>query len=1014
MKRILLIISLFHLFIVAGHAQTVVKGTVVNSATGERFAGTRITLIGTTNMTMTEEGGDFSLKVDDCNGLLRVEAPGFDTQIIPLQGRKELLIKMMPVAQSVPVNLSTDDAVQRSLLGHVRMAGHSGLDAAGASLFVRGLHSINMQSQPLFVVDGQIWQSQQDVTSLHEGYFSNPLALIAPEDIERIEVLKNGTAIWGAKAAGGVVVITTKRSRNMATEIEVNLSAGIKQRGKTLPLLGASDYRILASDLIPTGMIDGHALRFMDDQPNTSYYNANHNDTDWQNVIGRNAVTQNYGIAVRGGDDIALYAFSLGYAHNEGAIRETDFDRLNVRFNSDIDLTKQLKTRADISFSQVTRNLFDDGIFSQYSPRNMGYVKSPLYHAYQYDTQGNLFHRLSDVDELGIGNPLAIIQQAEGKTKNYRFTATLAPTYTFNSNLNLSAMVNYSWDKIKESTFLPDYGLPEVQLVNEQGDWYGEGDNSVASLMTRHSTLTVAMEANWKILKTQQATLNSKAGFRFINDTFEGDYGQGYNTGSDNLRSLSVTNSALRTTLGTNEDWRDLAWYAQADYLLKNRYQLLVSATMENNSRFGSRADGGIALGGVRWGLFPSVEASWLVTGESFMKQVRGINHLKLHVGYELTGNDNLPATVSCPYFESIGFVGQAKGLVLTNIGNDRLKWESTGTATFGVDAHLLDNRFTLRADYFRSVTRDLLVSKQLREEYGLQNYWTNDGRLQNEGFELALTGRLIDKKDWQLNAHLSVGHYKNKVTHLTNGSFTNDILGATVLTSENHPLGVFYGYRSEGVFADQKAADEAGLGIIDETGRRVNFAAGDMHFADLTPDGVIDENDRTIIGDPNPDVYGTFGFNLSWKRLTLDALFTYSWGNDAYNALRQQLESGSSIHNQSEAMRLRWTADGQHTDIPRATYGDPMGNSRFSDRWIEDASYLKLKQLSITYQLPIKPKYIQGISLWASVNNIFTLTHYLGADPEFSYGNKVLYQGIDAGLQPTSRAYYVGLKLNL
>jgi hypothetical protein len=271
-----------------------------------------------------------------------------------------------------------------------------------------------------------------------------------------------------------------------------------------------------------------------------------------------------------------------------------------------------------------------------------------------------------------------------------------------------------------------------------------------------------------------------------------------------------------------------------------------------------------------------------------------------------------------------------------------------------------------------------------------------------------------MDKKDWQLNAHLSVGHYKNKVTHLTNGSFTADILGATVLTSENHPLGVFYGYRSEGVFADQKAADEAGLGIIDETGRRVNFAAGDMHFADLTPDGVIDENDRTIIGDPNPDVYGTFCFNLSWKRLTLDALFTYSWGNDAYNALRQQLESGSSIHNQSEAMRLRWTADGQHTDIPRATYGDPMGNSRFSDRWIEDASYLKLKQLSITYQLPIKPKYIQGMSLWASVNNIFTLTHYLGADPEFSYGNKVLYQGIDAGLQPTSRAYYVGLKLNL
>lgn len=1008
-------------------------------------------------MVMTEENGTFTLTVADKNGVLRVEAPGFEEQFVPLQGRTELFIKLLPLTKAEPITLITDDAVQRQILGDARVATHSGQDLAGAALFVRGLHSINMQSQPLFIVDGQIWQAQQ-VSSLHEGYFSNPLALIAPEDIERIEVLKNGTAIWGSKAANGVVVIMTKRSRNMATEIEVNLSAGIKQQGRTLPLLNAKDYRILASDLLSERSL---SYRFLDDNTNTSYYKANHNDTDWQDAIGHTATTQNYGIAVRGGDDIALYAFSLGYAHNDGTIRNTDFDRLNVRFNSDIDLTKHLKTRADIAFAQVSRSLFDDGIVSANSPRYLAYIKSPLYNAHQFDTQGNLYDRLSDVDELGIGNPMVIIENAEGKTKNYRFIATLAPTYNFNDRLSLSATANYAWDKIKESAFLPDFGLPAVQLLNAQGDWYGQGDNSVASIMTRHSTLTLGMEANWKILVggdlQSPSSLNSKAGFRYMNDSFESDYGQGYNTGSDNLRSLSVTNSALRTTTGINDDWRDMAWYVQADYALRNRYLLSASATMETNSRFGRDADGGLKLcasrvpssslemaeaqpkvsklGGVQWGLFPAVEAGWVVTGEPFMRHARGINYLKLHAAYELTGNDDLPAAATRTYFESIGYAGLAKGLVLSNIGNDRLKWERTGTLTLGLDARLLANRLSVRADYFRSTTNDLLVRKQLREEYGLQNYWTNDGSLQNEGFEVALSGRIIDKRDWQLNANLTLGHYKNKVTHLTDGSFTTTFslssyhddekaLGATILTSEGQPLGLFYGYRTDGIYTTAAEVQADAHYILLPNGTRQYFQAGDMRFLDLSatvPDGspsgqkgLIDEHDMTIIGDPNPDVYGSFGFNLTWKCLTLDALFTYSLGNDAYNALRQQLESGSMLSNQSEAMRRRWTADGQQTDIPRATYGDPMGNSCFSDRWIEDASYLKLKQVSLTYRLPVKPKLIQGMSLWASVSNVFTLTRYLGTDPEFSYGNAALCQGIDAGLLPPSRSYNIGLKLNL
>lgn len=1033
----LLMIMLCQLYAHRAGAQTV-KGVVTSSATGEPFAGARVSIVGTHTSAMTEEDGTFTLATDDDEALLRIEAPGFEAQLLPLRGRREVRISLLTQghwetgyddhslsAHSIastglmrPATLATDENVAMMLAGDLRAISHSGLDAGGHSFSIRGLQSLNMQSQPLFIVDGQIWQSHlpslgEGMGSLHEGYFPNPLALLSPDDIERIEVLKNGTAIWGAKAAGGVVVITTKRSHNMATEIEVNLSAGIRQQGKTVPMLGAKDYRVLASDLLPAlGM--GGGFRFLDDNSNTSFYNANHNDTDWQDVISRTGTTQNYGIAVRGGDDVALYAFSLGYARNDGTLRKTSLDRLNVRFNSDIELSKHLTTRADIAFAQVTRNIFDDGIFSETSPRMMAYVKSPLYHANQFDTQGRLFNRLSDVDELGVGNPMAIIEDAEGKTKNYRFTAALAPTYTFSDRLKVSAMVGYSWDKIKESTFMPDFGLPETELLNAQGDGYGTALNSVSSLMTRHSTLTLDLHADWTPVASHSSLLTLKGGTRFINDTFEGDYGQGYNTGSDNLRSLSVTTSSLRTTDGVNDDWRSLSWFAQADYSLKNRYLMSASATLETNSRFGKEADGALKIGDVSWGLFPSVDAAWIVSNERFMRRAGAVNYLKLHVGYDMTGNDRLPASATRTYFETIGYAGLAKGLVLANVGNERLKWERTGTLSAGIDMRLLNNRLSLRADYFLSSTRDLLVRKTLGREYGLESYWTNDGKLQNEGFEVAVNARLVDRRHWQSHVHLSVGHYKNEVKQLTDGDFTAEMLGARVLTSVGRPLGVFYGYRSLGVFADQQEADRANLAVVDETGRRHSFAAGDVHFADLRPDGVIDEGDMDVIGDPNPDIYGSFGFDLRWKGLRLDALFVYSLGNDAFNALRQRLESGSTLSNQSESLRRRWTADGQVTDVPRAVYGDAMGNARFSDRWIEDASYLRLRQLSLSYDLPIRPRLIQGLQLWASVENLFTVTRYLGADPEFSYGTSTLMQGIDAGLHPQSCSYHFGVKLNL
>lgn len=258
------------------------------------------------------------------------------------------------------------------------------------------------------------------------------------------------------------------------------------------------------------------------------------------------------------------------------------------------------------------------------------------------------------------------------------------------------------------------------------------------------------------------------------------------------------------------------------------------------------------------------------------------------------------------------------------------------------------------------------------------------------------------------------LGHYKNKIVSLAGGSYTTDFQGARILTAENSPAGVFYGYKTKGVFSTSEEAAAAGLSLRSESGELIPFSAGDMRFEEVVEDHIINEKDLQVIGDPNPDLYGNFNFNLRYKNLTLETLFTYSYGNDAYNGLRANLESGSNIYNQATSMQNRWVANGQKTDIPRAVYKDPMGNSRFSDRWIEDASFLKFKTLSVSYKVPLNLSYLQEITVWGTVNNLFTLTKYKGADPEFSYGNSVLYQGIDAGLTPQSRSFLIGVRVNL
>ena len=357
-----------------------------------------------------------------------------------------------------------------------------------------------------------------------------------------------------------------------------------------------------------------------------------------------------------------------------------------------------------------------------------------------------------------------------------------------------------------------------------------------------------------------------------------------------------------------------------------------------------------------------------------------------------------------------------ATGKMIGNIGNTELQWETTRRLTAGLESNLFGNRVNVRFNFFKSWTSNLLSLSQLAWTSGLDQNWGNDGKLENTGFDVHLGWKVLAMKDltWEVGA--SLGHYKNEVTALpnNNGSIETDIYGATIQTKVGQPVGLFYGFKTAGVYTTNDAAKADGYYVVKENGEKAYFQGGDMRFVDMDGNRCIDDNDRTVIGDPNPDIYGTINTTLTYKRFTLQAVLNYSLGNDVYNYQRSLLEGGAYFLNQTTAMQNRWTTEGQQTDIPRVSYLDEMGNSRFSDRWIEDGSYLRLSNVTLSYHLPIQSTYLQGITIWGNATNLFTLTRYLGSNPDCAMGSSVLCQGIDRGLLSAGRSFSLGVNINL
>jgi len=907
--------------------------------------------------------------------------------------------------------VTADEALQTEFGGNVRAINRSGISGMGASLFIRGLNSVNANAQPLFVIDGVIWNNLYDVASIHKGFFSNPLDNIDVNDIESISLMKDGTSLYGSKAANGVILIKTKRATSTVTKINLNIVTGMITTPKILPVMNSAGYKTYVTNIIGTTSLTNSEISqipFLNDNPARSTYNLYHNNTNWSDQVYQSGVSKSYSINVNGGDEKALYYLTLGYTGNSGVVKTTDFQRYNLRLNADINLFPKVSLGVNVGFSRIDRKLVDDGVDSYTSPTWLSLTKAPFISPYTFTSLGVKTSEYTYADILGIGNPGGIINYSNNTLKQNSFNITLKPVFKVTPSILISEQFDYSLNKSNEDYYRPLFFTYPIYMTG-----LGYSSNERESQVSRNNSVFSDTRINYVKQFNSTNHLNVFLGTRYINNYYESDYVEGHNSGSNSSVNLPGSFTYLKTD-GINNLTKSISNYANADYNYNNRYFLNAAVSMDASSRFGNQTSGGFSLFGHSWGVFPSVNGSWLISSEKFMKYISAVNLLKFRAGYGITGNDDIRDYQTQAYFSSLRFKSVGNGVILTNLANPQIQWETTGRVNLGMDMGLLNDRLALSLDVYSSNTSNLLTLRQFQDVAGLEAYWSNEGKLSNKGAEITLNAKLINLKNLHWEFGLSFGHYVNKITELPNGNYTTQVYGGEVLTSVGNPAGMFYGYKTLGVFATEAQATASKLKIQNNDGSYTSFGAGDVIFEDAHNDGVIDAKDKQIIGNPNPILYGTISNKFSYKKLTLSALFTYSYGNDVYNYQRSQLEAGTDFSNQSTTMLTRWVTEGQVTTQPKAVYGDPMGNARFSDRWIEDGSYIRLKTLMLSYNIPIKNNFIEGINIWVSANNVFTLTKYLGGDPEFSTQNSVLFQGVDAGLIPLSKSYYVGLKFNL
>ena len=889
----------------------------------------------------------------------------------------------------------------------------SGMPGSGATVYLRGYSSLLSNNQPLYIVDGVPIENSNIYNSLLEGNNFSPISTIDPLDISEITVLKDAasTALYGAKGANGVVIIKTLEPKETKTTINFLYRTGISMAPEQLPQLDAKAYKTLANEVLFSSgkaeedykqLYPGLFLTPSED----GYIRYNHN-VNWQDEVFNNSLMNNVRFSIKGGDAIAKYGLSVGYLKDNGIIKNTYYDRMNIRLVGAFDIFSWLKM--DVATNLTTSNSYlkESGLSSVTNPLLSALWKSPMLNPYEYDDDGNLLRIIDEVDELGTSNPTAVVSLSDARAKNYRFISSVKLTGEITDNLMFTSLLGLNSSNTKEFLFIPNRGF---DLLYE-GEVFNESKGQNNSLFTFYNDNRIFYANTFN----QVHSVYGAIGVRWQKNQFDQDYGYARNTASDYYTNLNRGENLLNLIGGNNRAWNWASLYSNVSYSYADKYLFSATLSSDVSSRVGENAANTIQLANMPVGIFYSLAGAWRISNEKFFSEIKGIEELKLRASYGITGNDDVGEVTSYSHF-LVSQYRDVSVLIPGSLANNELSFQTKKQFNVGLDFSVLANRFNASVNYFNNKNENVVILELQNSYLGYDTYPNNTASFSTKGIEAEVFTRLISRPDFSFDLGVNFSKYSTIIDEITTGQQILDLPGQMqIINREGETINSFYGYRFQGVYTSSAGALAANMYNF----RGLPYRAGDAIYENVADasgnlDQVIDKNDKQLLGSFEPDFFGGFSIDTRYKNLSLNLFFQGVFGNEVYNYLRQQNESMTGLENQSVKTLQRWQYEGQQTSVPKATWGDLMGNTVFSDRWIEDGSYLRLKNITLAYDVKKSIIGLSSLKLFATATNLFTLSKYLGYDPEFSYSQNIVNQGVDYANMPVSKQFMCGVKIGL
>ena len=972
-------------------AQQITVQGVVKYQTGETVIGASVMEKGTTNGTITGIDGDFSLNMSP-NGTLVVSFVGYKTQEVQVKGQKQLQVVLSEDAEMLDevVVIGYGTMKKSDLTGAVSSIGNkdikdspvsnlgqaiqgkiSGVQIVDAgkpgdnvSIKIRGLGSIN-NCDPLVVIDGV--PTDLGLSSLNMA------------DVERLDVLKDAsaTAIYGSRGANGVVMITTKRGTEGKGKLAVSANYSFQNATNVPSLLNAAQYAELSNDM----MVNSGR------NPNPEWANPSElgAGTDWMDELLRTGVMQNYTVSYSGGNEKSHYYVSGGFLDQSGIVKSVNYRRFTFQSNSDAQVLKWLKFSNNITFSADTKK---SGSY------NIGDALKalPIYPVKNED--GSWSGPDGNSEWYGsTRNPIGPTELNKSQTDGYNFLANLTAELTFTKWLKFKSTFGYDAKFWFIDNFTPKYNWKPTPT--EETSRYKSDNKSFTYLWDNYFLFdhTFAEKHRVGLMAGMSAQWNTNDYLNAQKNVFM----------FDNVHEMD--NGEEMYAIGGNEtEWALLSYMARVNYSYEDRYLLTATIRRDGSSRFGKKH---------RWGTFPSVSVAGRASQEKWFPKNDYINDLKVRAGYGVTGSQASVGNYSylASYNTSVYPFGISSGnqtaLVSSTLANPYIHWEEVAQTNIGFDASLFNSRVMFSFDAYLKETRDMLVKASIPITSGFEDTtttYTNAGKVRNQGIEMSLhTINLTGELGWETN--LTATYNKNKIKDLNSDVpyYINQINNSYVtMLAKDYPINVFYGYVTDGIFQNQSEVNTNAV--------QPGAEPGDIRFRDLNNDGVINDSDRTVIGNPNPSWLFSMNNSLSYKGFELSVFLQGIAGNKIYNANNIDNTGMAAAYNQTTDVLKRWQGEGTSNSMPRAVFGDPNQNTRVSDRFVENGSYLRLKNITLSYTFPkqwLQKAQIENARLSLSCENVATITGYSGFDPE------VGINGIDQNRYPISRTFSLGLNFN-